>query len=74
MGAAMAMGNRAVLVASEPFPLAAMELVQVLETSDVPGGVANLLVGPVAELAKPLIGEVVAALTLKGEGLGHHCN
>ncbi len=58
LGAAMAMGNRAVLVASEPFPLAAMELVQVLETSDVPGGVANLLVGPVAELAGPLAGHM----------------
>ncbi len=56
LGAAMAMGNRAVLVASEPFPLAAMELVQVLETSDVPAGVANLLVGPVAELAPHMAG------------------
>jgi aldehyde dehydrogenase (NAD+) len=56
LGAAMAMGNRAVLVASEPFPLAAMELVQVLETSDVPAGVANVLVGPVAELAPHMAG------------------
>lgn len=56
LGAVMAMGNRAVLIASEPFPLAAMELVQVLETSDVPAGVANLLVGPVAELAPHLAG------------------
>ncbi|MFN3210115.1 MAG: aldehyde dehydrogenase family protein, partial [Roseovarius sp.] len=56
LGAAMAMGNRAVLVASEPFPLAAMDLVQVLETSDVPSGVANLLVGPVTELAPHLAG------------------
>lgn len=56
LGAAMAMGNRAVLVASEPFPLAAMELVQVLETSDVPAGVANLVVGPIAELAPHMAG------------------
>lgn len=52
----MAMGNRAVLVASEPFPMAAMELVQVLETSDVPAGVANVLVGPVADLAPHMAG------------------
>lgn len=58
LGAAMTMGNRTVLVASEPFPLAAMELVQVLETSDVPGGVANILVGPVAELAPHLAGHM----------------
>ncbi len=54
MGAAMAMGNRAVLVASEPFPLVARELIQVLETSDVPGGVVNILTGSHAELAGPL--------------------
>ncbi len=54
LGAAMAMGNRAVCVASEPFPLIALEFAQVLETSDVPGGVANILTGPHAELAGPL--------------------
>ncbi|MFQ6554048.1 aldehyde dehydrogenase family protein [Aestuariibius insulae] len=54
MGAAMAMGNRSVLVASEPFPLAARELIQVLETSDVPGGVVNILTGSHTELAGPL--------------------
>ncbi len=54
MGPAIAMGNRAVLVASEPFPLAATDFVQVLETSDVPGGVVNILTGPHAELAPTL--------------------
>ncbi len=51
MGPAMAMGNRSVLVASEPFPMAALEMVQVLETSDVPAGVVNILTGSHAELA-----------------------
>ena len=51
MGPALAMGNRVVLVASEPFPLMAAELMQVLETSDVPAGVVNLLTGSHAELA-----------------------
>jgi aldehyde dehydrogenase (NAD+) len=54
LGAAMAMGNRVVAVASEPFPLAATDFYQVLETSDVPGGVANVLTGAHAELAPVL--------------------
>ena len=58
LGAAMAMGNRAVLVTSEPFPLAALEFVQVLETSDVPGGVANIVTGLHADLAPPLASHV----------------
>ncbi|MFC3614711.1 aldehyde dehydrogenase family protein [Lutimaribacter marinistellae] len=51
---AMAMGNRIVLVASEPYPLAATDLVQVLETSDVPAGVVNILTGSHGELAAPM--------------------
>ncbi|MFK7877039.1 MAG: aldehyde dehydrogenase family protein [Paracoccaceae bacterium] len=42
----LAMGNRMVLCASEIFPLAAMDFYQVLETSDVPAGVVNILSGP----------------------------
>ena len=52
------MGNRAVLVASEPYPLAATDFYQVLETSDVPAGVANILTGSHAELASPLAGHL----------------
>ncbi|MEM9583568.1 MAG: aldehyde dehydrogenase family protein [Pseudomonadota bacterium] len=51
---AIAMGNRIVLTASEPFPLAATDFIQVLETSDVPGGVVNILTGSHAELAPHL--------------------
>jgi aldehyde dehydrogenase (NAD+) len=58
LGPIMAMGNRAVLVASDPFPLAALDFVQVLETSDVPGGVANLLTGSHEELAPHLAGHM----------------
>ncbi|WP_323769620.1 aldehyde dehydrogenase family protein [Antarctobacter sp.] len=54
MAPAIAMGNRVVLVASDPFPLAALEFYQVLETSDVPGGVVNILTGSHAELAPTL--------------------
>ncbi|MDD9719251.1 aldehyde dehydrogenase family protein [Sulfitobacter sp. PR48] len=48
---AMAMGNRVILAASEPYPLAATDFVQVLETSDVPAGVVNILTGPHADVA-----------------------
>lgn len=54
MGPAIAMGNRVVLVASEAFPLAATDFYQVLDTSDVPGGVVNILTGSHAELAPTL--------------------
>ena len=55
---AMAMGNRIVTVASEPYPLAATDFYQVLETSDVPAGVVNILTGSHAELAPHLAGHM----------------
>ncbi|SDG50935.1 aldehyde dehydrogenase family protein [Alloyangia pacifica] len=54
MAPAIAMGNRVVLVASEPFPLAATDFYQVLDTSDLPGGVVNILTGPHEDLAPAL--------------------
>ncbi len=51
---AIAMGNRVIAVASEPYPLAATDLYQVLETSDLPGGVLNILTGSHSELAPTL--------------------
>ena len=53
---AIAMGNTVVVVPSEPFPLAATDFYQILDTSDVPGGVVNIVTGSHAELAKPLAG------------------
>jgi acyl-CoA reductase-like NAD-dependent aldehyde dehydrogenase len=47
-------GNAVVLVASESKPLAAIELAEVLATSDVPGGVVNVLTGFRNELAPVL--------------------
>lgn len=58
MAPAIAMGNTCVLVPSEPFPLAATDLYQVLETSDLPGGVVNIVTGGHAELAKTLAGHM----------------
>ncbi len=54
MAPAIAMGNRVILAASEPFPLAATDFYQVLETSDVPAGVVNIITGNHAELAPTL--------------------
>ncbi|MCB1379472.1 MAG: aldehyde dehydrogenase family protein [Alphaproteobacteria bacterium] len=51
---AIAMGNRVVLVPSSRRPLAATDLYQVIETSDVPGGVFNIVTGDRDELAKTL--------------------
>ena len=56
MGPAIAMGNTCVLVPSEGAPLAATDFYQVLDTSDLPGGVVNIVTGSHAELAKPLAG------------------
>jgi aldehyde dehydrogenase (NAD+) len=58
LGAAMAMGNRLVLIAPESAPLTATDLYQVLDTSDVPGGVVNILTGAHAELAPTLAGHM----------------
>ncbi len=54
MAPAIAMGNRVILAASEPFPLAATDFYQVLETSDVPAGVVNIITGSHSELAPTL--------------------
>jgi aldehyde dehydrogenase (NAD+) len=51
---AIAMGNRVVLVPSIAAPLAATDLYQVLDTSDVPGGVVNIVTGDPAELGGTL--------------------
>ena len=39
----LAMGNTCIAVPSEPFPLVATDLYQVIETSDLPAGVVNLV-------------------------------
>ncbi|MFD3190298.1 aldehyde dehydrogenase family protein [Sedimentitalea sp. HM32M-2] len=54
MAPAIAMGNRVVLVASELYPLSATDFYQVLDTSDLPGGVVNILTGAHADLAPTL--------------------
>jgi aldehyde dehydrogenase (NAD+) len=51
---AIAMGNTVVAIPSEAHPLAATDFYQVLDTSDVPGGVINLVTGYRDELTETL--------------------
>ncbi len=51
---AIAMGNTVVAVPSERYPLVIGDLYQLLDTSDVPAGVVNLVAGRPAELARTL--------------------
>lgn len=48
------MGNRVVVVPSEVHPLSATDFYQVLDTSDLPGGVINIVTGNREELTKTL--------------------
>jgi acyl-CoA reductase-like NAD-dependent aldehyde dehydrogenase len=54
----LAGGNVAVVLASETRPLPAITLAEVLATSDVPGGVVNILTGHRSELVPPLAAHV----------------
>jgi len=64
---AIVSGNTVVVVASEKYPLPAATLAEVLATSDVPGGVVNLLTGRVAEIAPWLASHMdVNAIDLAG--------
>jgi aldehyde dehydrogenase (NAD+) len=51
---AICVGNAVVAVPSESYPLIIGDLYQILETSDVPSGVVNLVAGRPVELAKTL--------------------
>lgn len=65
----IATGNTTVVVTSEKAPLAAIDLAEVLATSDLPGGVVNLLTGRVPELGPHLAAHAdVNALDLTGAG------
>ncbi|GAB7031414.1 aldehyde dehydrogenase family protein [Streptomyces sp. NPDC021749] len=64
---AIVTGNTVVVVASEKSPLPALSLGEVLATSDLPGGVVNVLSGRTAEIAAPLAAhQDVNAIDLAG--------
>jgi len=67
MAPVLVTGNTTVVVASETRPLPAISFAEVLATSDIPGGVVNLLTGRVSELAPVLAAHRdVDALDLAG--------
>jgi acyl-CoA reductase-like NAD-dependent aldehyde dehydrogenase len=64
---AIVTGNAVVVLASETHPLPAISLAEVLATSDLPGGVVNILTGKVAETAPWLASHMdVNAIDLTG--------
>ncbi|KQT94199.1 aldehyde dehydrogenase [Marmoricola sp. Leaf446] len=63
----IATGNTCVVVASQPHPLTAITLGEVMATSDVPAGVVNVLTGPQDEIAPWLASHMdVDAIDLTG--------
>ena len=63
----IATGNTVVVIASENSPLPALSLGEVLATSDLPGGVVNVLSGKTGEIAAPLAAhQDVNAIDLAG--------
>jgi acyl-CoA reductase-like NAD-dependent aldehyde dehydrogenase len=66
---ALVAGNTVVAIADSKRPLSAVSLAEVLATSDVPGGVVNVLTGSPAEIAPWLAAHAdVNALDLTGAG------
>ena len=64
----IATGNTVVVVASQKLPLSAITLAEVLATSDLPGGVVNILTGITAELA-PWMGSHMDVDAVDASGL-----
>lgn len=66
---ALVTGNAVVVIPAASSPLVAISLAEVLATSDLPGGVVNVLTGDPAELAPWLAGHAdINALDLTGAG------
>jgi aldehyde dehydrogenase (NAD+) len=55
MAPAIARGNTVVMIPSPQYPLSATDFYQVLDTSDVPGGVVNIVTGDRDHLTKTLV-------------------
>lgn len=61
-------GNTGVIIASEKFPLPAVTFTEILATSDLPGGVINLLTGKRAELAPHIASHLDVNAVVDGAG------
>ena len=70
---ALALGNRVVAVPSEAFPLAATDLYQVLDTSDLPDGALNIVTGSADELAKTLASHADVDAVWRHDGSAEGC-
>ncbi len=68
MASVILTGNSCVLLASETCPLPAISLAEILATSDLPGGVVNLLTGKRAELASWLAGHLDVNAVIDASG------
>jgi len=55
MGAAIARSNSVVIIPSEKYPILALDMYQIFETSDLPGGVVNILSGARDHISKYLV-------------------
>jgi len=62
-------GNAAVVVASEKFPLPAVTLSEILATSDLPGGVVNLLTGKRDDLTSHIASHMDVNAIVDGAGV-----
>lgn len=70
---AIARGNRVVVIPSEKYPLCATDFYQVLDTSDLPGGVVNIVTGNRDHLSKTLVEhDDVDAMWYFGEAEGSY--
>ena len=61
-------GNTAIVITSDKFPLPAVTLTEILATSDLPGGVVNLLTGKRNELAPHIAGHMDVNAIVDGAG------
>ncbi len=61
-------GNTAIVIASDPSPLPAVTFSEILATSDLPGGVVNLLTGKRAELLPHIAGHLDVNAIVDGTG------
>jgi acyl-CoA reductase-like NAD-dependent aldehyde dehydrogenase len=62
-------GNAAIVIASERFPLPAATFAEILATSDLPGGVVNILTGKRSELAPHIASHMDVNAIVDGTGI-----
>ena len=71
---ALVSGNTAIVLAGRTSPLAAIAMAEVLATSDIPGGVVNILTGDSTELLPWLLGHRdVNAVRSEERRVGKEC-